>query len=157
MRLTWVIALSLALMLHAGVAAIVASTYAPLQPYVECVEVRPDGARIVHLGYWNRETEPIDIPPGPRNVLHGASSPVQLPTRFAPGRSPTYPKAVVTVPWTGGDVVWLLAGREARVTEESPLCKPPKAQRELPEPDLQKIKEQKTLAATHIEHFWVFR
>ena len=72
MTLGWGRALTVALLVHLGIAGDVSSSYIPLQPVVECVEVREDGSRVAHFSYLSRHDDAVRVPRGPRNIVNGA-------------------------------------------------------------------------------------
>jgi TonB family protein len=135
----WLIAALVTLGIHIGLGMTVYSSYQPVRPLLECVEPMPDGSFVAHFGYWNRSEGALDWEVGQSNRFLGSASDLGQPTKFAPGRSRPFPKAVFKVVSPGAELTWELDGQSASATWDSRSCAGDKEALELPEPTLQKI------------------
>jgi hypothetical protein len=93
----------------------------PVSPVLECVS--RDGARfLAHFGYSNKNASRVEIAIGGGNKFVPGGD-LGQPTLFASGRLVD----VFQVPFSGGNLVWVLDGRTATASPNSKPCPAPPA------------------------------
>lgn len=86
----------------------------PVRPVLECVAPNSDGSYTAYFGYKNDNGVAVAIPVGGQNRFSPAPDGRGQPASFAAGRQ----ARVFSVAFSGGPLVWTLAGRTATASSD---------------------------------------
>lgn len=93
-----------------------------VRPIVECVTDNGDGTYTAYFGYHNDGAETVTISVGPRNRVSPAPESRGQPTTFSPGGTAPWPNAPFSAVFSGGSLRWMVEGRAATASPDSPRC-----------------------------------
>ena len=88
--------------------------------------MKGNGSYVAHFGYLNQSKVDIYIPIGERNSFSPAPIERGQPEIFASGRSPAYPQAAFSTPFSEGLLIWTLDGQvvSANIDDLTIRCLP---------------------------------
>lgn len=89
-----------------------------VSPVLECVYPDGNGGYMAVFGYNNPNAVPVNIPAGTLNRFHPSPQDRGQDTVFAPGRN----WAQFEVPFTSGNLVWILDGKTSTASPNSGQC-----------------------------------
>lgn len=115
----------------------VLASWHPLRPRLVCVMPLGNGQTAAFFGYTNHLEEPLSRPIGEGNYFEPGPPDRRQPTAF-PGKITVSSRDQgFAVAFAGERLTWVLDGREATATPDSPQCPMPKA---APQKDLAWVK-----------------